>query len=283
MEDSNTQFIIRTIHFLVPAACLLLLNGCFLFDGKKSQFSHINDNFKSTTQTNRYHIKQDRAPLNSSVDFNKIPEPKPKPTKVSKYGNPKKYKIGNQEYKILNTHIGYKAKGLASWYGEKFHGYRTSSGETYDMYKITAAHKTLPIPCYAKITNLKNGKSIIVKINDRGPFNNDPRRILDLSYAAAGKLGVLPNGTASVQVETIHFDKHYYLHVGSFKSKENALQVLKHVQNHFPEDSSIETKQHNLHTVIAGPFLHEHESQHAFNTLMHHNIGKPIMKVEYLN
>jgi len=127
---------------------------------------------------------------------------KPKHEPKSRYGNPAKYTVLNKTYSVLTSSKGYKERGYASWYGTKFHGFRTSSGEIYDMYSMTAAHKTLPLPTYAKVTNLNNNRSIIVKINDRGPFHDD--RIVDLSYAAASKLGILANGVGKVEVVAIN-------------------------------------------------------------------------------
>ena len=125
----------------------------------------------------------------------------PKLEKYSKYGNPNSYKVFGKKYYTKKTHIGYSEEGVASWYGKKFHGRLTSSREVYNMYKLTAAHKSLPIPCYAKVTNLSNNKSVIVRINDRGPFKKG--RIIDLSYAAAKKLDIVSKGTAKVNVEAI--------------------------------------------------------------------------------
>ena len=132
----------------------------------------------------------------------------PKIEKNSKYGNPKTYKVFGIKYKTLQTHVGYSEKGIASWYGKKFHGKLTSTREVYNMYNITAAHKSLPIPCYAKVTNLSNNKSLIVRINDRGPFKKG--RIIDLSYAAAKKLDFIKQGTARVLVEAIDVKKNNY-------------------------------------------------------------------------
>ena len=129
------------------------------------------------------------------------PDPTPRKLPVSRYGNPTSYEVFGETYHLLPTNVGYTERGVASWYGKKFHGRRASSGETYNMYAMTAAHKTLPIPVYAKVTNLENGRSIIVKINDRGPFVKN--RLIDLSYAAATKLGVVKKGTAPVEVTTI--------------------------------------------------------------------------------
>jgi len=135
-------------------------------------------------------------------DIDALKKVVPKVESYSKYGNPKTYKVFGVQYKTLDTHIGYSEEGIASWYGKKFHGRLTSTREKYDMYKLTAAHKTLPIPCYARVTNLKNKKSIIVRINDRGPFKKG--RIIDLSYAAAVKLGIVKSGTQKVFVEAIN-------------------------------------------------------------------------------
>ncbi len=131
----------------------------------------------------------------------------PKVENYSKYGNQETYKVFGVKYKTLETHIGYSEIGIASWYGKKFHGKLTSSREVYDMYKITAAHKILPIPCYVKVTNLKNNKSLIVRVNDRGPFKKG--RIIDLSYAAAKKLGIVEKGIAKVLVEAIDAENFY--------------------------------------------------------------------------
>lgn len=133
-------------------------------------------------------------------DLSKVPEPVPKDEPLSRSGNPKSYEVFGKTYRVLSSAEGYKETGLASWYGRKFHGGKTSSGEPYDMFKLTAAHKTLPLPTYARITNLANGKSVVVKINDRGPFHAG--RILDLSYAAAAKLETVGK-IAMVEIEAI--------------------------------------------------------------------------------
>ncbi len=119
----------------------------------------------------------------------------------SKRGNMESYVVRGQRYHTLDSSDGYSARGLASWYGPNFHGRTASNGEVYDMYKMTAAHKTLPLPTYARVTHLDNGKSIVVKINDRGPFSGD--RIIDLSFAAALELGMVNDGTAMVEIQAI--------------------------------------------------------------------------------
>ncbi|MDZ7662029.1 septal ring lytic transglycosylase RlpA family protein [Thiohalophilus sp.] len=148
----------------------------------------------------RYAMQHDSAP---DDDFNasRIPDAVPRVEPRSRYGNPDSYVVRGKRYYVKTSSQGYVERGLASWYGKKFHGHRTSSGETYDMYAMTAAHKTLPLPTYAEVTNLDNGKKIIVKINDRGPFH--AQRIIDLSYAAARKLEMTGKGTAPVQVRAL--------------------------------------------------------------------------------
>jgi len=125
----------------------------------------------------------------------------PQPETKSRYGNPETYVVFGERYHVLDTSDGYVERGIASWYGEPFHGRRTSSGETYDMYRLTAAHKSLPLPTYVQVTNLDNGLQIVVRVNDRGPFHEG--RIIDLSYAAAKKIGMIGPGTARVEVRAL--------------------------------------------------------------------------------
>jgi len=147
--------------------------------------------------------QQDGPPAPSEIppDVASIPDAVPQPEAKSDSGNPDSYEVYGDRYVILKDVRGYKERGYASWYGKKFNGKRTSSGEPYDMFKMTAAHKTLPIPCYARVTNLDNGRSVVVRINDRGPFHEG--RIIDLSYTAAVKLGSLDKGSIPVEVEAI--------------------------------------------------------------------------------
>ncbi|MBK1691227.1 septal ring lytic transglycosylase RlpA family protein [Ectothiorhodospira mobilis] len=134
-------------------------------------------------------------------DLSAVPEPTPRAEPRSRYGNPDRYEVFGRVYHTLDTARGYRQRGTASWYGTKFHGRRTSSGEPYDMYAMTAAHTTLPLPTYVRVTHLENGRSVVVRVNDRGPFVDD--RIIDLSYAAAHRLGMLEEGTAPVLLEAI--------------------------------------------------------------------------------
>ena len=144
--------------------------------------------------------ERDRQP-GSGVEQSSIRGPVPKAEPRSRYGNPRSYVVNGKQYFTLSSARGFVQRGIASWYGTKFHGRRTSSGETYDMYKMTAAHKTLPLPTYVSVRNLATGGEIVVRVNDRGPFHGD--RIIDLSYAAATKLGIARLGTGRVEVRAL--------------------------------------------------------------------------------
>lgn len=130
-----------------------------------------------------------------------IPRDEPR----SRYGNGPYYQVYGETYKVLDTNYGYRERGVASWYGSKFHGRPTSSQEPYDMYAMTAAHRSLPLPSYVRVRNLHNGKSVIVRVNDRGPFVEN--RLIDLSYVAAMKLDMVTTGTSLVEVTAISFDE----------------------------------------------------------------------------
>ncbi|MEO8671729.1 MAG: septal ring lytic transglycosylase RlpA family protein [Tahibacter sp.] len=154
----------------------------------------------SLPQAERYQQNRD-GESGVAVDVDAIPEPVPHEEPRSRYGNRSPYSVLGRSYSVLPTSKGYVERGIASWYGNKFHGYMTSSFEPYDMYQFSAAHKSLPLPSWAKVINLKNGKSVVVRVNDRGPFHDN--RIIDLSYAAAVKIGVWPAGTGLVEVRAL--------------------------------------------------------------------------------
>jgi rare lipoprotein A len=130
-----------------------------------------------------------------------VPDAVPRYEPRSIHGNPPFYDVFGKRYFVLSSSADYVERGVASWYGPGFHEVRTSTGEPYDMYGMSAAHKTLPLPCYVRVTNLQNGRSIVVRVNDRGPFVGN--RVIDLSYTAAAKLDMLRNGTAMVEVRTV--------------------------------------------------------------------------------
>lgn len=154
----------------------------------------------SLSQAERYRQAKDDGPR-EAFDVTKIEEPEPKNEPPSRYGNRSPYNVLGRSYQVLPSSRGYVERGISSWYGNKFHGYMTSSFEPYDMYKFTAAHKSLPLPSWARVTNLETGKSVVVRVNDRGPFHDN--RLIDLSYAAAVKIGVWPKGTGLVEVRAL--------------------------------------------------------------------------------
>lgn len=155
---------------------------------------------ESPPNNSRYSIEQDRAP-SRGIDISAIPEVFPEPVNRTLAGNRSPYVVLGKTYVVLPTEEGYSERGVASWYGEKFHGHKTSNGEMFSMYEVSAAHKSLPIPSFLRVTNLDNNRSIVVRVNDRGPFHGE--RIIDLSYAAAVKLGYADRGTARVQLDAI--------------------------------------------------------------------------------
>lgn len=170
-------------------------------------------------------------------DFASIPDAVPRFELRSHHGNPPFYDVLGKRYFVLASADGYVERGVASWYGPTFHGASTSMGEPYDMYGMTAAHKTLPLPAYARVSNLKNGKSIVVRINDRGPFVAN--RIIDLSYTAAAKLDMLREGTTLVEVRALSPaasdtltrtaelpPPELYMQAGAFADKDNAERLL---------------------------------------------------------
>ncbi len=173
----------------VPSMALLLLAGC----------AHAPPHVSPARQpapTAPTTVLPRNAP-----DAYQIPDAVPRDEPRSAFGNPPFYVVAGHRYVVLPRASGYVERGVASWYGTEFHGLRTSTGEPYDMFAMTAAHKTLPLPCYARVTNLSNGRSVVVRINDRGPFVAN--RIIDLSYSAATRLDMIRNGTAFVQVEVL--------------------------------------------------------------------------------
>jgi rare lipoprotein A len=189
-------------------ATLLLLVGCgghsntrrYTPSSSQAGSGSSYDN-TSLPQSSRYRSNSDSVPEGPPPDVSNLPEPVPKVEPLALYGNKSPYTVLGRTYSVLPSARGYDERGIASFYGSKFHGYKTSDLEDYDMYKFTAASKVLPLPSYARVTNLENGKSVIVRINDRGPFHED--RVIDLSYAAAVKIGVWPKGTGLVEVQGI--------------------------------------------------------------------------------
>ena len=185
-------------------------------------------------------LEQDDAAPPTPLDVSNIPNAVPRPEPLSRYGNPTSYVVNGKRYYTMPSSKGYKERGIASWYGTKFHGKRTSSGEPYDYYAMTAAHRSLPLPTYVEVKNLQNGRSVIVKVNDRGPFRKD--RIIDLSYTAAVKLGILGYGTGLVEVRAIDTSgpetarsaaqeqPRLYLQAGAFRERRYAEQLRANIE-----------------------------------------------------
>ncbi|MGD8429196.1 MAG: septal ring lytic transglycosylase RlpA family protein [Ectothiorhodospiraceae bacterium] len=205
-----------------------------------------------------------------------IPDARPRQEPPSKYGNPESYVVNGRRYEVMDGATNFHQRGIASWYGKKFHGKRTSSGEPYDMYKMTAAHKRLPLPTYVEVTNLRNGRQVVVKVNDRGPFARN--RIIDLSYAAAAKLDMLGHGTAPVEIRTVGQGTSvagttaqtapakepdsseavdYYVQVGAFSNRDNAFRMLGRMEAaELPAPVRVETGQsggQRIYRVRVGP------------------------------
>ena len=164
--------------------------------------------------------QRDGPPIGPHGDLASLPDPVARSEPKSRDGNASRYAVLGKTYHVMDSAAGYRATGLASWYGRKFHGRKTSSGEPFDMFQLTAAHRSLPLPAYVKVTNLHNGRSTVVRVNDRGPFHGD--RIIDLSYAAAVKLGFAQRGTARVRVEALEEAPTYYLQAGAFRELGSA-------------------------------------------------------------
>lgn len=253
----------------------------------------------------RYSIAQDRAP-NRNVDIASIPEVVPEPINRTGAGNRSPYTVLGKTYTVMPTEVGYSERGVASWYGEKFHGHKTSNGEVFDMYKASAAHKSLPIPSFLQVTNLDNNRSIVVRVNDRGPFHGD--RIIDLSYAAALKLGYADRGTARVQLDAIVVNSDIgsrqaaaaprndivlppvnssdaqYLQVGAFSSLSSAQQLsdrLRDMTNRPVFIRTVPTQNSGvLHRVRIGPMQDAGEIRQLTRRVVAAELGSPYTVTE---
>jgi rare lipoprotein A len=192
------------------------------------------------------------GPPRGNVDVASIPDAVPKVEPRSRYGNPHSYTVYGKRYYTLNSSNGYRERGIASWYGTKFHGRRTSSGEPYDMYAMTAAHKSLPLPTYVRVTNLKNGRSVVLRVNDRGPFHSN--RIIDLSYSAAWKLGILAKGTGYVEVVALDPRSPQPVTVATKQSRPATEAVQLYLQTgSFSVRANAEQMKWRMQTVSGGP------------------------------
>ena len=226
--------------------------------------------------------RQDTAPTLTPDTLDRLavlPDPDVVEEPRSRYGNGPVYTVWGKSYRVMDTASGFHQEGLASWYGTKFHGRRTSSGEPYDIYKLTAAHRHLPLPTYVRVTNLANGKSTIVKVNDRGPFHSD--RVIDLSYAAAVKLGFHRQGTSRVRIEVVEpagQPDAFMVQAGAFSELDRAdrssaeleqLTGLRGVIVKIPTDG--------LYRVRLGPVAAGRELERIQALLLASRYGKPTL------
>lgn len=233
---------------------------------------------KPETTSGKYY-SDDGPPASVPDNLDGVPDAVPRDEPFHKYAN-RPYTVFGQTYAPVVNKDPHRERGIASWYGKKFHGQKTSSGETYDMFAMTAAHKTLPIPSYARVTNVDNGKSVVVRINDRGPFHSN--RIIDLSYAAAKKIGILAKGSGTVEVERVFAGmpaqplppqqptpapadvatpivakeaSGIWLQLGAFGSAESAAQFRDHVRRDLSLEQPLQVvTRDGLSRVRMGPY-----------------------------
>lgn len=216
------------------------------------------------------------------LDPDAIPDAVPRFEVIGRAGNRSPYEVLGLTYHVLPSPVGYVEEGIASWYGTKFHGRRTSNGEVFDMYAMTAAHKTLPIPCYARVTNLENGRSAVVRINDRGPFHDD--RLIDLSFAAATKLGYMDKGTARVRVEVldpstlieIPSGGGYFLQLGAFSDRARAEALLARATEIVTAEAVIE-QEGGVFRARLGPLTTFAATEALMQQLVAAGFPKPVL------
>ncbi|MBK6957749.1 MAG: septal ring lytic transglycosylase RlpA family protein [Nitrosomonas sp.] len=241
---------------------------------------------------------------NPPPDLHLVPDAIPRAESL-RPANMQPYVALGKNFKPMTELRPYKERGTASWYGRRYHGNNTASGEVYDMYAMTAAHPTLPLPSYVRVTNLENGKSVIVRLNDRGPFLSN--RLIDLSYTAAYKLGILAGGSGRVEVESILpgegdtvrlavskpsaslpvADSNtemnmVYLQLGAFGSSDNAHNFLTQVRKKLPwlNDTVSITQNNGLYKIHAGPYPDQVVAQLAANTITQQLAIKPVLVID---
>lgn len=255
---------------------------------------------KTETSSSRYKQKHDGAP-DRHIDTSHVPDAVPRYEVRTMAGNKNPYTVLGKTYYLLDDESSYKERGRASWYGTKFHGERTSNGEIYDMYAMTAAHKTLPIPSYVRVTNTANGKTVVVRVNDRGPFHSE--RIIDLSYAAAQRIGILGSGTGLVDVEIVlptdgpapprtsqqvvnapgsQLPPNTHLQLGAFGSEASAKQFAADVGRRLTYPVFISKVQTHtaLYRVRVGPLKDARQLQHARDQIAALKIPQPHVVYE---
>jgi len=225
-------------------------------------------------------------------DASVVPEAVPVWEPLSPQGNKSPYIVRGKEYRVMDRIEGYSEEGVASWYGLKFHGELTSNGEVYNMYEMSAAHKSLPLPSFVRVTNLDNNLNVIVRVNDRGPFHSG--RIIDLSYAAAKKLGYDKKGTAKVKLDVISPTPHVsngvkyqsdrlaiFVQIGAFSNKKAAQALKKQAANLSGKYESFVAKASNhteiLYRVRVGPVPNKKSAEQLVERFDDNGIGQPVI------
>ncbi len=299
---------------LALASIFTLLTAC----SSTSQYSHSNkpkQKYPSTSAAidsgsgsvarkgGGYYL-DDGPSDNPPPDLHLVPDAIPR-TEPLRLANMQPYVALGKYFKPMTELRSYKERGVASWYGRRYHGNNTASGEVYDMYAMTAAHPTLPLPSYARVTNLETGKSVIVRLNDRGPFLSD--RLIDLSYTAAYKLGILAGGSGHVEVESILPNSNLtkqaaaepstarspvtdsslematvYLQLGAFGSSDNAHNFLTHVRKKIPwlNKTVNVTRNNGLYKIHAGPYPDQILAKQAASTITQHLAITPLLVID---
>lgn len=306
----------KKIIFLSMAT--LLLAACGSAPQRKAETSGAGAPAAASAATSGGYLSGDGPGADAPANLDEIPDAVPRNEPLHRYANRPYIALG-KTYTPLTSTGAFKQRGMASWYGKKFHGQRTSVGEVYDMYAMTAAHPTLPIPSYARVTNLANQRSVVVRVNDRGPFLHE--RVIDLSYTAAYKLGILGNGSAEVEVESLtanagsntstitrnavqsqpleggmpitvpepavltalppSSDGNVYLQLGAFKSQESAESFLAKMRNEL-SGTGKQFKLSNkdgLVRVHIGPYANQSEARGSAES-MENKLGfKPMLNL----
>jgi len=227
------------------------------------------------------------GPSSMDISAADVKDAVPRAEPRARYGNHSPYEVFGKTYKVMPSSKGYHEKGTASWYGSKFHGRRTSSGEPYDMHLATAAHKSLPLPTYAEVKNLDNGRKVIVKVNDRGPFKDD--RIIDMSYGAALRLDMIKTGTARVEVRAIEVGggsesadtqpakavtSDTWLQAGAYSRKDGARQLADKLEQSDLSPVSVREVD-GLYRVWLGPYANASEAERVIDRAVELGFDRP--------
>lgn len=307
-------------RYAVLALATLLLAACGSAPQRKTETpgatKPAEDRAVSPPATGGY-LAGDGPSADAPANIDKIPDAIPRSEPLHRYAN-RPYTALGKTYTPLTSPGNFKQRGIASWYGKKFHGQRTSVGEVYDMYAMTAAHPTLPLPSYARVTNLANQKSVVVRVNDRGPFLHE--RVVDVSYTAAHKLGILGDGSAEVEVESLaanavtnpiaasepvqsqplensapaivavapvalasleNSDTNVYLQLGAFESQQNAESFLARMRTELGDTGKqfkLSTKD-GLVRVHIGPYASQSEARSIAESLEVRLGFKPVLNL----